>query len=428
MNAYNTALMSADHSPLNLSQGYNEQSKDITFVIPPRKAESWKYLDLRKLRDFNFSRSLNSALTSVSSADIVNIVASFNNNYSAIFLNGILVSGSLVLKEYSFDHIYNSNKSAKGQQDPFLAIHHNVIDQQALIINLTNQEDLKDLKILHLALPPKVSPTAALPKIAISLDVGVKATIVEEFINLDEQNSSYESNNESYSHLNIPLYEIKLAKDSDLTHYKILCEEGAGGYFSNSFVSLDRRANYQVSSYRFGKGVVRESQFISLEGEFANAELSSVAILTENEVSDNFVEVRHSKPNCTSKQNFRALVSGKSQANFFGTIQVDPDAQKTAAFQANNSIILDEGVVNTRPQLKIWADDVKCTHGATIGDLDSNLIFYLQSRGIPKNEARIILAEGFFSELTDSIVDEDLRESLKGKIFEKLARCLVNEK
>ena len=130
---------------------------------------------------------------------------------------------------------------------------------------------------------------------------------------------------------------------------------------------------------------------------------------------------RSAKPNCFSREVYKGIYDGRSSGVFSGTIIVRPDAQKTNAIQSNQTLLLsDEATIDSRPQLKIWADDVKCTHGATIGQLDQDAMFYLRSRGIDKENARNMLICAFASEIVNYVPDKALRVQLQSRLMERL--------
>jgi Fe-S cluster assembly protein SufD len=175
-------------------------------------------------------------------------------------------------------------------------------------------------------------------------------------------------------------------------------------------------------------GLIRNSTYHYLGGE--NADTSSYGLyLTDKwQHVDNYVNVDHAFPNCTSNQLFKGVLDDMSTGAFNGRILVRPDAQKTLAYQKNNNILLtDDAKMDSKPQLEIYADDVKCSHGATVGQLDENALFYLQSRGINKREARLMLMFGFAHEVIQNIKVEPLRERMDNLVMQRLrgelSRC-----
>ena len=152
-----------------------------------------------------------------------------------------------------------------------------------------------------------------------------------------------------------------------------------------------------------------------------NSTLNGVTILEGNQHVDHYTLVHHSQPNCESHQDYKGVFSGRSHGVFNGKIYVDKIAQKTNAFQQNNNILLDDKTtVNTKPQLEIFADDVKCSHGCTVGQLDEEALFYLRTRGIPKKEAKALLTYAFANNVLESVQLPALKRRINGVIASKL--------
>ena len=155
--------------------------------------------------------------------------------------------------------------------------------------------------------------------------------------------------------------------------------------------------------------------------ERIDSTLKGITIIGDKQHVDHYTLVQHATPNCESHQNYKTILDGQATGVFNGKIFVEQEAQKTNAFQQNNNILLSEkATINAKPQLEIFADDVKCSHGCTIGQLDENAMFYMQQRGIPKKEAKALLMYAFTSEVTGSIKIPELRGKIARIIAEKL--------
>jgi Fe-S cluster assembly protein SufD len=158
-----------------------------------------------------------------------------------------------------------------------------------------------------------------------------------------------------------------------------------------------------------------------MNGENCNSLLYGLYVTDNNDLVDNHTRVDHAKPNCFSDEKYKGILKGHSTAVFNGKIMVHLDAQKTNAYQRNQNILLsDDATVNTKPQLEIFADDVKCTHGATVGELDEESMFYLRSRGIPEDVARKLLLTAYAVDIAEKIKIPELVELLEQKIDGKL--------
>ncbi len=170
-----------------------------------------------------------------------------------------------------------------------------------------------------------------------------------------------------------------------------------------------------------GGAITRNNLNITLDAEFCEAHLNGLYLLKGNQHVDNHTIADHAKANCYSNELYKGIMDDKSTGVFNGKIFVKPDAQKTNAFQSNKNVLLSkEATVNTKPQLEIFADDVKCSHGATTGQLDAESLFYLRSRGIGEAAAKRLLLHAFANDVIERIKIESLREILLAKIEERL--------
>jgi Fe-S cluster assembly protein SufD len=166
---------------------------------------------------------------------------------------------------------------------------------------------------------------------------------------------------------------------------------------------------------------VRNEIYPVLAGEGCECYLNGLTVLNGEQHVDNFTVIDHAMPHCFSREIYKGIYDDRTSGVFSGTIIVRPGAQKTNAIQSNNSILLsDDASIETKPQLKIWADDVKCTHGATVGQLDDKALFYLQARGIPVGEARKILIHAFASDVINHLSDEPLKAFLEAELYQAL--------
>ena len=157
-------------------------------------------------------------------------------------------------------------------------------------------------------------------------------------------------------------------------------------------------------------------------GEGAEAEVDGLILARDKQLSDVHLSVQHDVPNCTSRETFKGILDGKGKVVFDGYIHVAQDAQKTDAKLANDNLMLSRSAeVDTKPQLEIYADDVKCSHGTTVGELDENQLFYLRSRGIPLSKARQMLCQGFADTVLQRIADTPLYEHITGSLTARLS-------
>ena len=213
--------------------------------------------------------------------------------------------------------------------------------------------------------------------------------------------------------------EIVAGEGSIVDHYKVTLEAPGAYHVGSTEARLGRSANYTTHSISLGGALVRHNVGAVLS-EGTEATLNGLYIVNGTQHVDNHTTIDHAKPHGTSHELYKGILDGKASAVFNGRILVRKDAQKTDSKQTNKNLVLsEEAVIDTKPELQILADDVRCTHGATIGQLDAESLFYLQSRGIGKSEARKLLTYAFAQDIVDRIKVQSLRDSLERALFEK---------
>ncbi len=204
--------------------------------------------------------------------------------------------------------------------------------------------------------------------------------------------------------------QIDLAKGARLKHYRIQENAEQAVVTQNTHVVMAEGAEYESFSLVLGANLSRNQIHVDMEGEQGACRLSGVNLLEGSRLADTTVTVEHKAPNCRSSQNYRSVATDKSVGVFQGKIHVHKEAQKTDGYQMAKSLLLSQqATINVKPELEIYADDVKCSHGATTGQLDEEALFYLRSRGIPEAEARDLLVQAFLSEVIDGISNENIR-------------------
>ncbi|MGB2867630.1 MAG: Fe-S cluster assembly protein SufD [Bacteroidota bacterium] len=215
--------------------------------------------------------------------------------------------------------------------------------------------------------------------------------------------------------------EIHVGDDSVVEHDKLQRESLQAYHIASTHVAQGGRSNFTSNSIALGGSIARNNVVAILNAEGSDCTLNGLSLGTGSQLIDHHTTIDHAKPHCTSHELYKAVLDGKSRGVFNGKIFVRKDAQKTDAKQTNKTLLLsDDAVIDTKPQLEIFADDVKCTHGATVGQLDAEQIFYLRSRGIGQVAARDILTFAFASEVVGRVHVESLRLQLEDLIQTQL--------
>ena len=227
--------------------------------------------------------------------------------------------------------------------------------------------------------------------------------------------------------------EIFVGEDAHFDIIRVQNEHNAACKITHTFIHQERNSVASSNNMTLHGGLIRNSTYHYLGGEGAESNSFGLFLADKWQHIDNYVNVEHAFPNCTSNQLFKGVLDDMSTGAFNGRILVRPDAQGTLAYQKNNNILLtDDAKMDSKPQLEIYANDVKCSHGATVGQLDNDALFYIQSRGINKREARLMLMFGFAHEVIQNIKIEPLRERMDKLVMQRLkgelsrcASCMV---
>ena len=215
--------------------------------------------------------------------------------------------------------------------------------------------------------------------------------------------------------------EIFAKKRAIVDYYKIQNDTLEANLIDNTYVSQQKESHVSVHTFSFGWNLTRNNLNFYHFGERLTSTLNGITIIGEKQHVDHYTLVKHSAPNCESFQDYKGIYSGSSTGVFNGKVYVEKEAQKTNAFQKSNNILLsDKATINAKPQLEIFADDVKCSHGCTVGQLDETALFYMQQRGIPKKEAKALLMYAFSNAVIENIKIPELKQRITKIIATKL--------
>jgi Fe-S cluster assembly protein SufD len=249
-------------------------------------------------------------------------------------------------------------------------------------------------------------PVAAHPRTVVLVGANAQCTIVERY----GGSGRYFTN---------AVTEIVVGEGAIVDHYKVQQESREAFHVASMHATLGRSANFTSHSLSLGALLAR-NDVVAVLSEGTEATLNGLYIVNGTQHIDNHTTIDHARPHGTSHELYKGILDGKASAVFNGRILVRKDAQKTDSKQTNKNLVLsDEAVINTKPELQIFADDVRCTHGATIGQLDAEAMFYLQSRGIGRADARRLLTYAFAQDIIDRVKVRSLKDSLEAILLEK---------
>jgi len=274
-------------------------------------------------------------------------------------------------------------------------------------------------------------PMVTHPRNLVLVGRGSQVNIIEAYVGLPHENSKFNGKSElepTTSSENSGVYftnsvtEVVVAEGAVVDYCKVQQEGPQALHVASLNFQQDRSSRVTTHAIALGSALDREEVTTVLRGEGAESLLHGLYVINGEQHVDNHTVIDHAKPHCSSRELYKGILDGSSSGVFNGKIIVRKDAQKTDSKQSNKNLLLsDDAVINTKPQLEIYADDVKCTHGATIGQIDQEAVFYLRSRGIALEEARNMLTQAFANDVIEKVKFESLREKLREMLVARLA-------
>jgi len=254
--------------------------------------------------------------------------------------------------------------------------------------------------------------TASFPRALVIMGKQSQATIIESHFSFSEER-----------YLSSAISEVFLEEGAHLQHIKIQRESAKSFHIASTQVHQEKNSSYSSFFLTFGAVLSRENLGVQLDGIGGDCTLNGLYLIGSNQHTDHHTTIDHAKPHGTSRELYKGILNTGARAVFNGKIIVRKDAQKTDAEQTNRNLLLSEGArVNSTPQLEILADDVKCRHGATIGHLDEEAMFYLRSRGLAESYAQTLLMKGFLQEVTSRVSSEEIQTMLNQLLDSRLAQ------
>ena len=390
--------------------------------VPTSRDEDWRFTNIQPLLNTQLSYQADSDI-----ADIDTYLFSKLDGSRIVFLNGKfsadlsdfsrLPSGIKIspISEASEEELSLLGSAACTNEKPFVAMNTALFRDGAYIEVAEGVVVEKPIQLLFVSVGG-TEPTYTGIRNLITLNEGAKLSIVE----------SYRHAGGGELYFNNSVTEAIVGAKAELTHYKLQAESCEAYHIDGIFTDLKDEAIFKTTSVSLGGTVSRSSIYAALNGPGAHAEANGVYIGHGKQLLDNQLFVDHRVPECTSSQLYRGILTDNARGIFSGMVMVRPDAQKTDARQSNKALLLsDNAQVNSMPKLEIYADDVKCSHGATVGELEKEQLFYLRSRGIPEKEAAKLLTFAFVEEVVDCIDIPQVREELTTMLHDTLDHDIV---
>jgi Fe-S cluster assembly protein SufD len=389
-------------------------SRFASLGMPHRRIEEWKYTDLRNtLKDAYAPSAAASQLSAKDLATALGPMADieadrivFVNGFHSAELSSKLPSDSQIsvapLSEALASGLATlTAEGADEGQNAVLALNAAFVTDGAIVTVGAGAEIAKPLMIVNVR-AGSAAQSAAVRNV-VSIGANAKVTIIEAFVVAPDAGASAQANG---------VTEIKVGDAAEVAHVKCVADQGEASHLSNWLVALGKDTVYHGFQFTFGTRLARNGINVVYGGEGAKLDVSGAFLTRGSEHVDTTLVVDHAVPKCESRELFKGVLANQSRGIFQGKVIVRPDAQKTDGKQMAQALMLSpDAEFDSKPELEIYADDVVCGHGATVAQIDDDLMFYCQSRGIPAAEARALLVESFIGEALAKVEHEGLREA-----------------
>ncbi len=391
------------------------------FGLPTNKSEEYRFTPIARALEMNFNFdeiNSSSAFDSVKEFLIpqleANVIVFINGFYSKEFSKIISPKNELEISNLKSaietgEAIPYFEKYLTTKADPFTAMN-SAFWQDGIFVRVPAHTKVeKPLLVLHINDATK-NESIIHTRLLVVLEEGSELMLIE-------RTASTGANNILHTFAE----EIVVKENASLEYVKIQNDEGKLHQVANTMIHQSGGSKLNTFTLTLSGTLIRNNFNIAIDGENCESHFYGLYLLNGNTLADNHTVVDHLKPNSYSNELYKGVMDGNSKGIFNGKIFVRPHAQKTNAFQSNRNILLtDTATINTKPQLEIWADDVKCSHGCTTGQLDEEALFYLRSRGIPEADAKAMLLYAFAKETLGPIKNEILKNYLDGLVSARL--------
>ena len=392
--------------------------------FPTTKHEEWRFTNVAPIAKVSFQPSFEAGVVGLSREDVVRL--SFGTAHQLVFVNGHFVEhlssvgtlprgaivGSLASALKGNDELAHGfiGKYASIQENPFTALNMAFVQDGAFLY--IPQGTVLEEAISLLFISTGTAPLYVAPRNLIIVGDRAEVTIAESYFSLATSGT-----------LTNVVTEIVAGEGAIIEHDKLQNECAEAYHVASLHVHQKGKSNFISNSIALGGALVRNNVSSVLDGEYAECTLNGLSVANGTQLIDNHTVIDHAKPNCPSHELYKSVLDDASRGVFNGKIFVRRDAQKTDAKQTNKTLLLsDDATMDTKPQLEIFADDVKCTHGATVGQLDAEQMFYLRSRGIDETLAADILTFAFAGDVVRRVHVDGLREQLETLVHAKLGK------
>ena len=386
--------------------------------LPHRRIEAWKYTDLRSrltdaqgplqatgvpLTDAEMERAIGAAVLAMPAYRLVVVEGELRADLSDV--TGLKAAGVEVLSlAEELEKPSAWLKATLGtvnprEDDAILALNTALMTGGVVLRVPKGVTVTKPVHILHL--DGTGEPVGSITRNIVAAEEGASITVLESYGGLGGRGLQRNA-----------VTEVMIADKASVTHYKLQREDGEAFHLSTWLVRLGADARYEAFQFSLGAGLSRNQIFVRFNGEGSSVHASGAFMMRGRQHCDTTLLIEHRVPHCESRELFKTVLDDEARGVFQGKIIVSPGAQKTDSKQMAQALLLSEAAeFDSKPELEIFADDVVCGHGATSGQIDDDLLFYLESRGIPEPQARALMVQAFIGEALEQVANEDLRDA-----------------
>ncbi len=391
---------------VNISDKQLAESVLENISVPTTRVEAWKYTRVAKLCKKNYIQN-SAELSSVedySMDDNAHTFVFVNGKFNAELSSQEEIEGVEVVSFEEMNEIPATNTQIEGEL--FNAINTAFLSGGVHVQIANNAIVEKPIQLIHVI---KGEASIANFRTNISIGKSAQATVHIGYFS--------ENGEDKFCNVNAS---FEVGENANLTVNKVQFEDESTFHISTEEIRQDRNSVFTLNTSTLNGALVRNNVHVEVNGENCVSNLNGVYLLKNKQHVDNHTVVDHKVPHCESHELYKGVMDDKSTAVFNGKVYVRPDAQKINAFQSNGNVLLtDDVTVNSKPELEIYADDVKCSHGSTTGQLDDEAIFYLQARGISKRSAHQLMVAAFIGDVLDKIESENFRLFVNGILKER---------
>jgi Fe-S cluster assembly protein SufD len=434
--AYSEAFRALQAQSVTGNRSWVERLRENAFTsferlgFPTTRHEEWKYTNVAPIAKARFETAFAGREETTPVLDIAGLDAftyAEAQHSQLVFVNGIfrpelssveaLTEGvaaldlaSALLEEKYADILREQlARSADFNDNAFTALNTAFLSGGAFLLIREGVRVETPVHLLFLS-DEQDMPAVSFPRVLIVAERGSTATVIESYASVRE--APYFTN---------AVVEINLAEGAALTHYRVQRESAEAFHVATTQASLGRNSSYNSTAITLGGQLSRHNINVTLDHEGAECWVDGLYLVGSGQHTDTHSLIDHRQPHCTSHQLYKGILDGKSRAVFNGKVFVREGAQQTDAMQTNRNLLLSgEARVDTKPQLEIFADDVKCAHGATVGQLEDEELFYLSSRGLNMDLARNLLTYGFAEEVIEKIKVASIKAQLDATVLNRL--------